>query len=820
MTQLGGSGGGGGIAEDSAGVIDPGDGHVQAQYAVGHVPDALVAGGGSTWTASGRDGTISRIDRDRNQVTTIDVGGEPTALAFGAGSLWIADGERRQVLQLDPRTNRVVNRLRAGNAPRGVAVTGGAVWLTSAVDGQVERLDLARGGRSRRIDVPGGPAAIASGRGAVWVAGEQDGVVTKLDPRSGTALRAIGVGNGPSAIAVGAGGIWVANRDDGTVTQIDAATEAVGDTIHVGGRPVAVTAGLGGIWIADAGTDAVLRIDPRTHRVTRRVGIGSAPAALAISGGSVWTADAASRASHRGGTVRYESEPFGCGCFDPAAYGGDDWPVLSLTYDGLVAYRRIAGAGGSALVADLAAGLPQPADGGRTYTFQLRSGLRYSDGAPVRPVDFRASIERVVRRGETPMYDGIIGVRACTVRRCDLSRGIETDAAARTITIHLRRPDGELLHKLAIPLAYVLPARTPTALVRGRPAPGTGPYRAVAFSARRGVRLVRTTPRFRSWSPEARPDGFPDAINVTFSRDPVGAVRAVQQGRADAVLIAGAGTSLVPLDLARGLELTDASRVHAAPLASTNWLFLDVRARPFDDPRARRALAYALDRRRVIALAGDAGLASLTCQLTPPGLPGYVPTCPYTRDATQAGAWSAPDLARARRLIAASGTRGERVRLWGPPKYAGVIRYVGALLGRLGYRVHVRIPADPNAYFAYINDPHHHVQAGMYPWISDYLTPSSFFETFTCAALARAPHATVNVSQFCDRATDAREAAALAADGTEANARWAALDRRLMAAAPAIPLFNRPSLLLVSDRVGNAETHAELGPLLDQIWVH
>ena len=40
-----------------------------------------------------------------------------------------------------------------------------------------------------------------------------------------------------------------------------------------------------------------------------------------------------------------------------------------------------------------------------------------------------------------------------------------------------------------------------------------------------------------------------------------------------------------------------------------------------------------------------------------------------------------------------------------------------------------------------------------------------------------------------------------------------------MAAAPAIPLFNRRSLLLVSDRVGNAQTHPELGPLLDQFWV-
>ena len=618
-------------------------------------------------------------------------------------------------------------------------MSGGAVWLTSAVDGQVERLDLAHGGRSRRIDVPGGPAAIASGRGAVWVAGEQDGVVTKLDPRSGTALRAIGVGNGPSAIAVGDGGIWVANRDDGTVTQIDAATEAVGDTIHVGGRPVAVTAGLGGDLDrgrrhrrgaphrpADAPGDPA-----RRHR--ERAGRAGDLRWIAVDGG------AASRASHRGGTLRFESEPFDCGCFDPAGYGGNDWPVLSLTYDGLVAYRRIAGAGGSTLVADLAASLPQPADGGRTYTFQLRSGLRYSDGAPVRPVDFRASIERVVRRRETPLYDGIIGVRACTLRRCDLSRGIETDAAARTITIHLRRPDGELLHKLAIPLAYVLPARTPAALVRGRPAPGTGPYRAVAFSARRGVRLVRTTRAFAHGRPRRVPTASPTPSTSRSRATPP--ARSAPSSRAAPTPSSspGRGTSIAPLDLAHRLELTDASRVHAAPLASTNWLFLDVRARPFDDPRVRRALDYALDRRRVIALAGGAGLASLTCQLTPPGLPGYVPTCPYTRDATQAGAWSAPDLARARRLIAASGTRGERVRLWGPPKYAGVSATWGRVLGRLGYRVHVRIPPDPNAYFAYVNDPRHHAQAGMYPWISDFLTPSSFFETFTCAPSRATP---------------------------------------------------------------------------------
>ena len=104
--------------------------------------------------------------------------------------------------------------------------------------------------------------------------------------------------------------------------------------------------------------------------------------------------------------------------------------------------------------------VPQPSDGGRTYTFQLRSGLRFSDGTPVRPEDFRASIERAVRLGAW-LYGAIVGVDACRPRRCGLSRGIATDAAARTITIHLQRPDAEFAHKLAVPLAYVSPRARP-----------------------------------------------------------------------------------------------------------------------------------------------------------------------------------------------------------------------------------------------------------------------------------------------------------------------------------------------------------------------
>jgi len=821
VMQLAGSGGLDEVSEGATGVIDPGDGRIVAQYMVGHAPHALAAGGGSVWIANGRDGTVSRVERAHGQVTTIDVGGEPTAVAFGGGSLWVADGQNRVVDQVDSATNRVVGRLPAGNGPRGVAVAGGAVWVASPVDGQVERIDVAKGGRIRRIAVPGGPAAIAAGSGSVWVAGEQVGVVTKLDPVSGAAVRAIGVGNGPAAITAGYGGVWVANRDDGTVSRIDAATDAVTDTVRVGGSPGALAAGLGAIWVAEGGTGAVVRIDPRTRRVTRRIVIGSAPSALALTGGSVWVAATASRASHRGGTLRFESGPFAaCNCIDPAGYDPATTPVLPLAYDGLLSYRRVPGAGGSTLVADLAASVPQPTDGGRTYTFQLRRGLRFSDGTPVRPQDFRASIERVVRlAGQmAPFYAGIVGAKACSPGRCDLAKGIETDTAARTITIRLRRPDAEFEHKLAMPLAYVLPARAPATLIRGRPPPGTGPYTIAAFAPARGARLVRN-PRFRSWSTEARPDGFPDAITVTPSKDSAAQVAAVQQGRADAVVAAGASTVQLPLDRARALALADASHVYTGSTPFTSYLFLNVRARPFDDRRVRRALNYAIDRRRMVELGGGSGLGSLSCQVIPPGLPGYAPRCPFTAGATRAGTWAAPDLARARRLVAASGSRGARVQVWGWTRYLRVIRYAGHVLRDLGYRVRIRAVPDVARYFHYVNDTRHHVQVAFYGWYADFLTPSSFFEPFTCRHVVRNSGDNLNPSQFCDHTVEAGYRAALAARGPEANARWAELDRRVLAAAPVVPLFTRRDLMLLSDRVGNAQMHLVLGPLLDQFWV-
>jgi len=115
------------IDENHVGLIDPGDGRITEQFPVGREPGAMVAGAGSLWVANTQNGTVSRIDRDPDQVVPIDVRGEPTGLAFGAGSLWVADGEAGRLAQVDPGSNRVVDHVDVGNSARAVAAAFGAL---------------------------------------------------------------------------------------------------------------------------------------------------------------------------------------------------------------------------------------------------------------------------------------------------------------------------------------------------------------------------------------------------------------------------------------------------------------------------------------------------------------------------------------------------------------------------------------------------------------------------------------------------------------------------------------------------------------------
>jgi len=196
---------------------------------------------------------------------------------------------------------------------------------------------------------------------------------------------------------------------------------------------------------------------------------GSAPGGGGTVGGS-----------HRGGTMIMLSNA-SWGTLDPAKnYTVLGFQSSQYVYDGLVGFRRAAGVAGTAIVADLATAVPKPTDGGKTFVFHLRRGIRYSDGVALKASDFATVFERqfTVPGPANGFYQGIVGGQQCarSPRRCDLSKGVVPDDAAGTVTFHLTAPDPEFLDKLALPFAVAIPATTPLHDMGNTPVLGTGPY--------------------------------------------------------------------------------------------------------------------------------------------------------------------------------------------------------------------------------------------------------------------------------------------------------------------------------------------------------
>jgi len=806
------------VRPNAAGVIDAASGRILAEVATGSRPDAIAFGEGAVWVANTGDDTVSRIDPStRLVVQTIEVGNGPSGLAIGFGSVWVANSGERTVSRINAASNRVVQSITVGNGATAVATGAGAVWVTNAIDGTLSRIDPVKGTVTGVYPVGASPGGITATDSAVWIADSSVGAVIRVDPASGRTVASIGVGNGARAIAVAKGDVWVTNALDGTVSRIDPKANRVTATIEVGEGPSGIVGSADSVWVASSVDGAVYRIDPLTNAPTR-IAVGSSPQALGVANGQLWFSARASSASHRGGTLRVvASADFDS--IDPAiAFDFESWSLLSLTNDGLVAFQRTGGIAGTTLVPDLSTSLPRPTSGGTTYSFQLRPGLLYSDGQPVRASDFRRAIERQwtapsdAQFGSgAPYYSGIVGATECGRHRstCDLSKGIVTDDKAGTVTFHLLEPNADFLQGLALSFAFAVPASVPSSDVGNRPIPATGPYRIVSYTPRE-VRLVRN-PRFREWSRLARPDGYPDQIVWTNGHSPDEELDMVVAGTADVMV--GLPDNRPDPDKLAQVRTQYPAQVHPWVSGAT-YFHMNTLLPPFDDVNVRRAVNLALDRGKLVELRGGSLQAEETCQILLPNRRGYRPYCPYTLDPNPGGTWTAPDVAKARQLVAASGKAGTRVTVSTFERLLPLGEHVTAVLNEIGFKATLQ-NVDPDAFFDELFDPKQgpKVQSALINWFPD--TPSPGTTIFTC----NDPN---NLSRFCDPAFDAQVKKAQeieASDPVAAGEAWAKVDRMLVDEAPVAALVNQRESDFVSARVGNYQHHPQWAILLDQLWV-
>ena len=548
--------------------------------------------------------------------------------------------------------------------------------------------------------------------------------------------------------------------------------------------------------------------------------VGGAPSGGASASGQPASTGGVFDAAHQGGTLHLLAESAG-GTLDPQVnYTLQYWQLYQGVYDQLVTFARVGGSGSNTIVPDLATAMPVVTDGGKTYTFTLRSGIKFSTGQQLTVADVQASFQRLFKVASPnagSWYNVIVGSAAClkTPATCTLNGGVVVNAATNDVVFHLSQADPEFLDQLAMPFASILPAGSPAHDAGTNPIPGTGPYYFASYAPSSAL-VMKRNPYFKQWSAQAEPSGYPDEIEETFGLSAEAEVTAIENGQADWMYDAP------PPDRLSELSGKYADQVHINSLTAMWYLAMNTNLPPFNNVKVRQAVNYAINRNAIIRLYGGPQLATPACTILPPGIPGHASFCDYT--AGGGSTWTAPDMAKAKALVQASGTAGQSVGVvvQNDPVNESIGEYIQSLLTQLGYKATLK-PLSDNIQYTYIQNTNNHVQISLTQWYQDYPTAADFLQVLlSCSSFNPGSDSSINIAGFCDKSIDAQMNTAEAeqeSNPAAANALWGKLDQELMARAPLAPLITPRLIDFVSSRVQNYSFSLQYYMNVDQLWL-
>lgn len=519
--------------------------------------------------------------------------------------------------------------------------------------------------------------------------------------------------------------------------------------------------------------------------------------------------EASARAVHapaaRGGTLRLlmTDAPIS---LDPGdiglAYGAD---LARLYARSLVTYAPAPGAAGRRVVPDLAEHLGRSSDGGRTWTYRLRSGLIFEDGSPVRARDVKYAVARAnytaeLSDGPHDLRNVLRGVYWGSYLDPDLGHftGISTPDD-RTVVFHLKRPVADFDQLAASPQTAPVPKAADTRTRYERHPVSTGPYRFARHDVGTGFTLVRN-PR---WKDDPNRAALPDRIEVTEKVAAADVDARLLAGTADADLT-GAGV----LPATRTKILADpVRRAHADdPLTGlVRYAMLPSGVAPLDDVHCRRAVQYATDRTAVVAAYGGPAAGTPAVNVLPPTAEGYERSERYPHDLTHA-----------RQELRACGrptgfTTGLAVRADRPGDVAAASA-LGRSLAAAGIRTQVT-KLSPYRWGSTAGSPAyvhaHGLGIVLDAWAADRPSGHAFLAPITGKVAETGNH---NIMELRDPAVDRLLTGGLREpDATRRATAWTRADRRVMEDAALVPLLDERTVLYRPDSLRGVYVHPVYG---------
>lgn len=469
---------------------------------------------------------------------------------------------------------------------------------------------------------------------------------------------------------------------------------------------------------------------------------------------------------------------------DPAvAFDAASLPVVRLMFRGLIAYDAKTG-----LVPDQARDWQVTPDG-RTWTFHLLDGVRFSNGREVGAEDYVYSFQRLLTPttgspGQTYLLN-IAGAPEFAAGKTNRVAGLSAPDQ-RTLVIQLLEPQFTFRYVLAMVFAAVVPHEVieKSGKEFNSHLVGTGPYRLV--QRERSIRTILDRNPFYIGH-----DGYVDGMEIQFGPDPTLLSMMLERGNIDR-------TEASPAEAVRFLRDPKLkSWVQSVDTVSTDYLFMNTEVKPFNDVRVRRAMNHALNKERLIRLVAASGVQA--DGIVPPAMPWSNPSLPHYEY----------DPVKARRLLAEAGfPDGFKADFWYILSRPKDVRIAGGIQQDLK-EVGIDLSLRPVTYPAFEVKVRSRNQAscGYWGWMQDYPDPSNFLDVLLSGHRITDSDCN-NVSFYNNPEVDRRIDLASQSNDPAARQRWFAEAETAVANdAPWVPVLHEQIPMLTHPRLHGTDSH-------------
>jgi peptide/nickel transport system substrate-binding protein len=494
---------------------------------------------------------------------------------------------------------------------------------------------------------------------------------------------------------------------------------------------------------------------------------------------------------------------------DPARlYTSGGGNLTSLLFRTLTTRNRAAGAEGAQVVPDLATTVGEPSDGARTWTYQLKEGVAFEDGTPISARDIKYGIERSFAEelpgGPPYLSDWLIGgqdFRGPYKQPAGLA-AIETPND-RTIVFRLRKPVGEFPYLATATQFSPVPKAKDTGVTYQNRAVSSGPYRIETYEPGKRMILVRNDHWSRATDAERL--ACPDRIEVQYGISPAVINQRLILGAGRDATAVTSNADVSPGELARVLGDPDASkRLARGRFPSTIYLAIDATKKPFDNPKGRQAISYAVNRRATVDAVGGTALAEpITTFLPPQEAVGH-----RAYDHFPAGRTG--DVQTAKRLLREAGLAdGFTTTLAHSTEQGGVdgpevAAAVQDALKRAGIRITLD-GADTDAHHERIQAPATQPAFFLAGWGADWPSGGPFLGPIFDGRQIRPDGGNYNHAFYNNPAINAKfDELSAVTDPSRAADGWGQLDEQIGKEALTVPLFQHKNLRLYGKNVKNA----------------